>query len=292
MITFSNIVRDVRATENNDNVQNCNIEFKPDKKATKSESVGLDINLVTSPIEENKNFETSEKANLTESVTFSGLVRQDNKSSEKKFGIQASSDDDSMLPDYMDSNNMIENAIKAATTVQPVNVSYNKSVRKNNWFTRICDQKGEDYITSGKIRVDEINADKILDEMINGRIDYSKQGHLVMTPIIIETLIGYCSNKLSISKALQFSLCYLYNDINNTEEIKNTDPNRFNTLIGINDGMRRNIAYSISIINQDIGVYETLYNKLSYAHNMRNISGLYSLTNELKVFKNMMKHRY
>ena len=207
MITFSNIVRDVRATENNNNVQNCNIEFKPDKKATKSESVGLDINLVTSPIEENKNFETSEKVNLTESVTFSGLVRQDNKSSEKKFGIQASSDDDSMLPDYMDSNNMIENAIKAATTVQPVNVSYNKSVRKNNWFTRICDQKGEDYITSGKIRVDEINADKILDEMINGRIDYSKQGHLVMTPIIIETLIGYCSNKLSISKALQFSLC-------------------------------------------------------------------------------------
>ena len=95
MITFSNIVRDVRATENNNNVQNCNIEFKPDKKATKSESVGLDISLVTSPIEENKNFETSEKVNLTESVTFSGLVRQDNKSSEKKFGIQASSDDNS-----------------------------------------------------------------------------------------------------------------------------------------------------------------------------------------------------
>ena len=165
--------------------------------------------------------------------------------------------------------------------------------RVNNWFSRLIDQRGEEYITSGRLTIEEVskNAERIIDDMISGRIDYDKYGKYIILPVIIETLINYCSNKLAINRALSFSLGYIYNDYVEKSNLID-DPERYAILISINDSLARDITQSIAIVNQDISIYTILFNRLSYVNYTKNVSNLYSLINELNVYKKQMKKRY
>ena len=60
----------------------------------------------------------------------------------------------------------------------------------------------------------------------------------------------------------------------------------------IDDSMSRNITQSIAIVNQDIGVYDILYKKLTFVEATKNVSSLFSLTNELNAYKKQLKKRY
>ena len=216
----------------------------------------------------------------------------------ERFGIQLLEDDvdRSMLPKPVPSYYGDKDPHNNKSNDSQV-ISQYGSGKMNNWFTRLLEQRGEDFITSGKLTIDEVskNADRILDDMILGRIDYNKHGQYIIMPIIIETLISYCSNKLAINKAIQFSLGYTYNDyINRSIIIQNpmSDVERINTLASIDDGLVRNITQAIAIVNQDINVYEVLYNRLSYVKATSNATSLFSLANDLNNYKKVMKKRY
>lgn len=255
------------------------------------DTVGLNMSLVDHSVN------TEEVT--TAKMEFNNLVKEAPAPiPEQKFAIQPIpiEMDRSMLPKPV-TRTIVDDAIGSVNSLINKQPSKAETVgrRLNNWFSRICDQKGADYITSGKITIDEVskNAERILDDMISGRIDYSKQGYLIIQPVIIETLLNYCSNKLAISRAIQFSLGYVYNDFTNKEVIQShNDFDRLSILNRIDDGLSRNITQSISIVNQDIGVYEVLYNKLQYVQITQNASSLFSLTTDLNNFRKQMKRRY
>lgn len=209
---------------------------------------------------------------------------------QQSFGIQPlpMNVDRSMLPRPV---SMVEDVTAHLNKADATDLTVGKKL--NNWFSRLVEQKGEDFITSGKLTVDEVskNAEKILDDMIDGKVDYIKQGYILITPIIIDTLINYCANKLAINKAIQYALGYVYNDYTQKQKFYD-DPERLNSLASIDDNMSRNITQAISIVNQDIGVYEILYRKLSFVEATKNASSLFSLSNELGAYKKQMKKRY
>lgn len=224
------------------------------------------------------------------SVSFSNLVVQKQNPNTEMFGVSPLPEnaERSMLPKVMSLADTI--AANAHLNKDP----YNQSGKKlNNWFTRLLDQRGQDYISSGKITTEDItkNAERIFDDMISGRIDYIKQGNELINPIVIETLINYCSNKLAINKAIQFSLGYVYNDYSNKQYFID-DPERYMALNTINDSLARNIAQSISIVNQDIGIYQILFDRLNYVNVTKNASSLFSLTNDLNNYRKAIKKRY
>lgn len=230
----------------------------------------------------------------TSTPQFNTLVGVDpNYQPQQKFAIQPIpiDVDRSMLPKPEVVNSVMEDATAHLNKAQAQDYSVGKKV--NNWFTRLLDQRGQDYIDSGKLSIDEVskNAEKILDDMIAGRVDYIKQGPILITPIIIDTLINYCANKLAINRAIQFSLGYVYNDFTNRQSFYD-DPDRLTSLSTIDDSMSRNITQAIAIVSQDIGVYDILYRKLTFVEATKNVSSLFSLTNELNAYKKQLKKRY
>jgi len=266
-----------------------------------SESVGLSMNKM---IVEDKskeadiNNEQVQQNYTPVSMAFNGLVvPADPRFGTEKFAVQAIPEhlDRSMLPSPISTlENSAINEINAHLSKNNKPVQSSVGGRKiNNWFTRLLDQRGEDYISSGKLTMDEVsrNADRIIDDLVSGRIDYSKQGNYIIQPVILDTLINYCANKLAINRAIQFSLGYVYNDYTNIGSFTN-DPERFNNLRSIDDALSRNITQSIAIVNQDISIYELLFNKLSYVNTTKNASSLFSLQNELNNLKKAMKKRY
>lgn len=81
---------------------------------------------------------------------------------------------------------------------------------RQDWFTRLLSRKGDDYISSGKLQDIEItrNLPIIIDDIINGRIDYSIHGNTILMPVVFDNLISYCRNELSIINVSMFSLYY------------------------------------------------------------------------------------
>lgn len=227
----------------------------------------------------------------TTTPVFNNLVGVDpNYQPQQSFGIQPlpMDVDRSMLPRPI---SVMDDATAHLSKADAADLSVGKKL--NNWFTRLQEQKGDDFITSGKLTVDEVskNAEKILEDMIDGKVDYIKQGPILITPIIIDTLINYCANKLAINSAIQYALGYVYNDYTAKQKFYD-DPERMASLSVIDDNMCRNITQAISIVNQDIGVYDILYRKLSFVEATKNASSLFSLTNDLAAYKKQMKKRY
>ena len=254
-----------------------------------SNSVGLPMNNLVehSPVVSN------DEQIPTVDPTFNNLVGPDpNYQPQQKFAIQPIpiEMDRTMLPKPV-TNSVMEDAAAHLNKAQAQDRSVGKKL--NNWFTRLLDQRGEDYISSGKLSVDEVskNAERILDDMIAGRVDYIKQGPILINPIIIDTLINYCANKLAINRAIQFALGYVYNDFTSRQNLYD-DHERLASLAVIDDSMSRNITQAIAIVNQDIGVYDILYKKLTFVEATKNASSLFSLTNDLNNYKKQMKKRY
>ena len=252
-------------------------------------SVGLSMNNFVD-IPNQAELDTRQYANKPAQMLFNNLVAPiENEYTSEKFGVQPIpvEVDRSMLP-------KTQPPIAVEQLNKNNNVQQSSIGRKvNNWFTRLLDQRGQDYISSGKLTVDEVsrNAEKIIDDLIAGRIDYSKQSQYLIQPIIIDTLINYCANKLAINRAIQYSLGYVYNDYTNMGSLLE-DRDRFNIISAIDDALARNITQSIAIVNQDISVYDLLYKKLTYVKATSNASSLFSLPNDLNNLKKMMKKRY
>ena len=161
----------------------------------------------------------------------------------------------------------------------------------SNWFTRMIDQRGEDFIAAGKISVDEVgkNVDKIIDDIIAGRVDFSKHGKYIIEPIIIDTVLDYCANKVNLNTANLYTQNYFYSDYVNRIQYMQTDPERFG-ILNTNDNMIRNIVRSMSMADRDIGIYTILYNKFMIVKNTKNAMALISLNNELNAYRKLARN--
>ena len=161
----------------------------------------------------------------------------------------------------------------------------------SNWFTRMIDQRGEDFIAAGKISVDEVgkNVDKIIDDIIAGRVDFSKHGKYIIEPIIIDTILDYCANKVNLNTANLYTQNYFYSDYVNRIQYMQTDPERFG-ILNTNDNMIRNIVRSMSMADRDIGIYTILYNKFMIVKNTKNAMALISLNNEHNAYRKLARN--
>ena len=274
---FNSIVEEVTEKPKEESVNNVNVDNLVEKDNIETyESVGLPMD----------NLIIDEQPIIPNYVStgFDNLISNYTPNYDLKFGVQAIpvDMDRSMLPKPISQEDLHINKDEKPT---------NKRI--SNWFSRLIDQRGEEYITSGRLTIEEVskNAERIIDDMISGRIDYDKFGKYIILPVIIETLINYCSNKLAINKALSFSLGYIYNDYVEKANLID-DPERYSILMTIDDSLARDITQSIAIVNQDINIYTILFNRLSYVNYTKNVSNLYSLINELNVYKKQMKKRY
>lgn len=106
---------------------------------------------------------------------------------------------------------------------KPYNTNY-----PDCWFSRLLEKKGEDYISSGKITDAEVirSIDRIIDDIINGKIDYSKYGNCVLHPAVFNNLLSYCREKVSTISAKLYSLSYV-NWACDTGRIVVANSNRF-----------------------------------------------------------------
>jgi len=172
----------------------------------------------------------------------------------------------------------------------PVPDSICNGRKLSNWFTRMIDQRGEDFITAGKVSVDEVgkNVDRIIDDIISGRVDFSKHGKYIIEPVIIDTILDYCANKVNLNTANLYTQNYFYSDYVNRGQYMQNDPDRFG-ILNTNDNMVRNIVRSMSMADRDIGIYTILYNKFMAVKTTKNAMTLISLNNELNAYRKLSK---
>ena len=272
---------------------NTNIRFNNLKEPSKQDLQSVGIGVTTqNPVPTNASVSSNVKESKEVKMSFNKLYTQ--KVSPQTYTFKAQALDDGVV------RSMLPNPAPKTESVEAINQRLSKEQqtqtngkKPNNWFSRTLEQRGQDCFSSGKVSVDVVskNAERILNEMVSGRVDYEKFASCIIEPVVLNTLINYCANKLAINKALQFSLGYTYKDYVDRAELAN-DPNRYMTICSIDDGLSRNITQSISIVNSDISYYAIIHDKLVYVDNTKNVSALYSLTNELNNYMKKMATRY
>lgn len=159
----------------------------------------------------------------------------------------------------------------------------------NNWFSRMIEQRGEDFLNGNKMSIDEVsrNADRIIDEMIAGKVDYSKYGKYIVNHVVIDTLIDFCANKINLNSANLYTQNYFYSDYLNRMQFAN-DTERF-IILSTTDNMVRNIVRSMSMCERDIAIYSILYSKFKAVKNTGNALLLINLTSELNNYRKLYK---
>lgn len=178
--------------------------------------------------------------------------------------------------------------------------------RMDSWFSRLIERKGEEYVTSGRLTTDEVgrNAERIIDDMIKGRIDYNKYGQLILTPVIIDTLVNYCTSELNHKMAMHYALAYTYNDYI-ANRIVHVPPTYMYTLQSYGGGnyangpefvpasmpetMASNISQAIGILAREIEILGIVKNTLNIVSATNNPYALYTLPNKLAAYTKPVK---
>lgn len=78
------------------------------------------------------------------------------------------------------------------------------------WFAQQLSNFGEDYISGGKMNEIKVkrNIDRIISDIINGRIDYNLYGYCILYPPVFDTLTAYCNDQIVVKQAIDYSLNY------------------------------------------------------------------------------------
>lgn len=177
---------------------------------------------------------------------------------------------------------------------QPNNNQVRSSGKKvHNWFTKMVERRGEEYFSANRVTVDDVsrNAERILNDIVSGYIDYNVQGKYLLNHTVLETLISYCSNKLAIYKTIHWCVGYTYNSYVHKDDSM-AYRGQINAISSIDESVAQNIPQAITILNQDIGMYELLYNKLSSVKATQNISYLFSIASDMRDYLAISRKRY
>lgn len=79
------------------------------------------------------------------------------------------------------------------------------------WFSQLLKKRGPTYISDGLLTDIEVqrNLDRIVNDIIMGRIDYTQYGNYLLYPVVFDNLLPYCRSKVSALNAELFSLGYV-----------------------------------------------------------------------------------
>jgi len=88
---------------------------------------------------------------------------------------------------------------------------------RSNWFSRTIEKEGPDFMQTGKVSTEKIdaNADRIIDDLIYGNIDFAIYGQYVIDSVIIGQLIKFCTIKIMRANSIKYALDYTLNDYKN-----------------------------------------------------------------------------
>lgn len=172
------------------------------------------------------------------------------------------------------------------------------------WFSRLVQRKGEDYIKSGKLLEKEVtrNVDRIIDDIINAKIDYAKYGYAIVYPPIFDTLMSYCNAKLCVLTAENYSLMYVNaalskGEINispmNTMPMWDSDRKKSELQndykicnATITPGMKININTAIGEVVKDIQKYNIV---LQYLQRVKYTSNVFELQVVPQILKQYLR---
>lgn len=170
----------------------------------------------------------------------------------------------------------------------------NNNRRDNTWIATLIDRKGEAYIDS-ELTSDEVskNADRIIMDIMNCKIDYGSYGIHFIKPVIIDTLISHCSSQLAKLKTESFALGYVKNDYDNNMiiHIGNIDGDMLQTFYpenripaALTDNTANNVSQLLARVNQDIMIYHSILSTLQNISYTKNYYDMYALNNTLGQF--------
>lgn len=142
----------------------------------------------------------------------------------------------------------------------------------DNYFSRLLKNKGPNYITDGLLTEKEVarSIEIIINDIINGRIDYDKYGSCILYRPVLDTLIGHCRNKVSLYESNIYCMRYTIDQVNSgsLHVVGPLYPNFPGTIQQI---CYDNIVYYYDINNREFTKYSILSQTLesvSYSHNV------------------------
>ena len=171
----------------------------------------------------------------------------------------------------------------------------NNKFRDNTWIAILVERKGEDYIDNGLTSYEvSRNSERILDDIIKGRIDYNNYGKHLIKPVILDTLISFCATTLAKLNAYSYALGYVKTEYDNnaimhagnivTDKLQSYTIDGYKTPGIMTDSLANNVSQLVSIVNQDIMIYYQVYNTLQAVSVSRNPFDFYALNNSISKY--------
>lgn len=163
-------------------------------------------------------------------------------------------------------------------------VQYNQN--QENYFSRLLRQKGPTYITDGNLTEREVarSVETIINDIINGRIDYDKYGQYVLNPVVFDTVLGHCRDQKSMNLCALFSMDYVLHQVG-CGNIKLVGP-----LVGVaqpgfmTEDFYNNILYNRNKINYMYTKYSIMTEVLESVQTSHNVYELVYATSKLKLY--------
>lgn len=157
------------------------------------------------------------------------------------------------------------------------------------WFEQILINNGNDFITGGRLNEKLVirNIDRIVSDIIEGRIDYNLYGYCILYPAVFDTLCAYCNNQLVQKQATLYCLGYTMMQVNmgaiRCDLGVRIDTDGANGEVpAITEGMKRNIMVSIDETRKEVNKYVCLTFYLDRVRMTNNVFELGFVTNLLK----------
>lgn len=160
------------------------------------------------------------------------------------------------------------------------------------WFSRILQQRGADYIRSGQLLDREVirNIDRIINDIINARIDYGTYGYCILYPAVFSNLLSYTTSKVVSLQAIQFSLMYTSSAVSKGDikvvSMSNIDflASQGNGITYIDPGMQTNIDAALRDTIRDFNKYRIINDALRRVQMTQNVYELQFVPGLLKQY--------
>lgn len=160
----------------------------------------------------------------------------------------------------------------------------------SNYFSRLLQNKGPDYIDNGNLTDREVlrSIDIIINDIINGRIDYDKYGKYILLPEVFETLISHCRDKRSLYSSSLYCMDYTLFQIG-LGHLPVVGPFMQLEQGMINQDLYNNIIYNRDKIQFELQKYGVLTDVLEAVNASKNVFDLVYATSKLKMYSRVGK---
>lgn len=157
----------------------------------------------------------------------------------------------------------------------------------DNYFSRLLQRKGPNYIKDEILNEKEVNRsiEIIINDIINGRIDYNEYGYCILYRPVFDTLIGYCRDKKSMNESILFCMRYVLSQVGSASITVVGPMFPYIGLPGtIDQTTYDNIAYYYDAINREWNKYTILLQALESVQYSQNVYELMYVTGKLKMY--------